>query len=378
MSHCRIPRFRKDEFCGLRHLRKLDLSNNRFYSSEDIGVMCNPDDSTCDHCLPVLGLLDISFNSFSDLDIDFAVGLPHLTDLIVVSSNVSQLVSSFNESHPTSCPLSNLQYIQLKDNMLLFIPEILFKCTSKLKSLDISGNRLVQNGLKIAKPLPFLKVLNLSRNKLDDFPNLHGWRLEQLDLSRNNIVSIPGPAFPWDVTILTNLSLAYNKITSVNLKILCNSTNLRELDLRANGVSTFVPIEGLCKPKPLTTIFLDDNKLSISALKIIQDWSWTAQLQDLHLSNNQLLFFRGFSFGYLDNVKLLDLSGNNISNLFDTAEGHFQTVNVRFNKLQTINKRQLHLRYLKEDNVRPDIYLEGNPLRCTCDVEWLVDIDLNR
>ena len=80
MSYCRIPRFRKDEFCGLRRLYRLDLSDNRLNSSEDIGVMCNPHDQSCHPCLPSLSYPDISFSSFSDLDVDFAVGLPFLTD----------------------------------------------------------------------------------------------------------------------------------------------------------------------------------------------------------------------------------------------------------------------------------------------------------
>ena len=168
MSHCRIPRFRVDEFCGLIGLYRLDLSDNRFYSSEDIGVMCNPDDSSCHHCLPILSHLDISFNRFSDLDVDFAVGLPKLTHLIVASSNVSRLISSFNESNPGSCPLSNLLHIQLQDNTLSYISKTFFKCALQLESLDLSGNMLIYRNLKQVglASLPRLLELNLSRNLL--------------------------------------------------------------------------------------------------------------------------------------------------------------------------------------------------------------------
>ena len=382
MSHCRIPRFRVDEFCGLIGLYRLDLSDNRLNSSEDIGVMCNPDDSSCHHCLPILSHLDISFNRFSDLNVDFGVGLPILTVLIVASSNVSTLISSFNLSDPGSCPLFNLRHLKLQDNSLSYIPEILFKCTSNLESLDISGNRLIQNGLQTAhvKPFPSLKLLNLSGNKLDDFPDLsaYGRRLEQLDLSRNNICSLSGPAFPLKLTFLMTLSLAYNNITSVILESLCDLINLREIDLRANGISSFVRPKTLCEIKPLTKVHLDDNKLRLDELFNAFDPSLGTQFQEVHLSNNLFEYFPEYIYRTLKDFRLLDLSRNHISYLSDIAVGNVHTLDVRSNRLQTIHKKELELRYSKNYNVIPRIYLEGNPLQCNCDVEWLADINFNK
>jgi Leucine-rich repeat (LRR) protein len=100
----------------------------------------------------------------------------------------------------------------------------------------IADGRFLSN----AGIFPFLKVLNLSNNKLKSLPSLSLLRINHLNLSNNVIQSVED--FDGHATLVT-LELRGNKISS--LKGLGKATALKNLYLADNSISSLSGIANL-------------------------------------------------------------------------------------------------------------------------------------
>ena len=400
----------------LPNMTYLDISHNRF-STLDINFATD---------IPRLKQLISPSSNVSYLypvESSLIIGL----ETIDLSNNN---IPSFDISDPENCTLSNLHDIQLQNNKLSHISESFFNCTSRLESLDLSRNMLTMQDLnraglanlknlsylylhnnrigilsvnaytasdtigsdtfpnleglkvldlssnfllefKVSQPLSLLETLNLQHNRLNAIPDFSSnWSaLDTLDLSRNNISDIPEGIFI-GLQNLTSLSLAHNRLSVIHLAILSNMKSLKKLDLGNNAIHILTD----CFPG-LTDLILDNNKIK----SLLPRYNCFRSLQSLHLSNNLIDRFADIKHCYLD-IRFLDLSRNHISlmdyyeNLVFVCAEHLHTINLTYNRLQSLPSKYLRWHYMDT----PNILLQGNPLRCDCGIEWLAGINSMR
>jgi Leucine-rich repeat (LRR) protein len=179
-----------------------------------------------------------------------------------------------------------LQSFNLSGNNILNITKFTFFGFSKLENLDLSRNNISEIDCEAFSHTPSMAVLRLRSNRLTELcPHTfslleHLW---YLDLSNNMIFSIQ-PETLHNISVLEWLSLANNRLTEIHpvtLRLLCH---LRHLDLSNNMISSILP----------------ETLHNISVL----EW--------LSLANNNLTEIPPDTFSLLEHLRYLDLSNNMI------------------------------------------------------------------
>ncbi|KAK1550714.1 hypothetical protein Q3G72_023550 [Acer saccharum] len=182
-----------------------------------------------------------------------------------------------------------------------------------LMTLDISLNNF--NGhipAEVGAYLPRLEILNLSKNALEgNIPSSIGdmKSLISLDLSHNHLSGeipehLAEGCFVLQFLVLSNNSLQ-GQIFSSNFKL----TNLLSLQLDGNNFSGKIP-DSLSNTSNLRGLYLSDNQLSGK----IPGWLGNmSRLIELVMPNNHLEGPIPPEFCQLENLKVLNLVGNSIS-----------------------------------------------------------------
>ncbi|XP_047246107.1 leucine-rich repeat and guanylate kinase domain-containing protein isoform X5 [Girardinichthys multiradiatus] len=146
-------------------------------------------------------------------------------------------------------------------------------CMPHLIILDVSHNE-ISNFFEF-QPLQYLQVANFSYNHIPDIKDLAGFFcLRKLDLDCNCLSEISGLE---QCSMLTHLSLAYNKITKITL----SSLPLTHLCLRGNQLKD---TEGLENLQSLQVLDLSMNR--ITCLSGLQNLRF---LCSINLEKNQIL-----------------------------------------------------------------------------------------
>ena len=205
-----------------------------------------------------------------------------------------------------------------------------------------NGNVISINQMKW---LPKLKTLDLSNNKISstDFLNSeHTNNIQEIDLSNNQIGSIDNST--WKCSILKKLNLSSNKISTINFKSL---TSLKYLDLSHNQLSllenkVFSSLKGLTW---LDLQWQNSDKLTIKQYA----FDWLNNIETLSLQNNKIKSLEWRSFYWLTNIKSLNLENCEIESMnpdtnysdyfsFDNFGTHTWeiSVNLSNNSLNTI------------------------------------------
>jgi len=185
----------------------------------------------------------------------------------------------------------------------------------KLKLIDLGGNHVKVNFIKVLKDLEQIQILFLNNNKIEDITPLSNLKelkvlylasnqiqnidtisslkkLKKLILSGNQIKTL----HPISLLInLQTLSLFNNQIQ--DLSPLSSLINLQELDLSGNQIQDLSPLSKLTE---LKLLFLIKNKIKdlghLKDLKELQELDFSEnQVQDIdvlqHLTNLQSLVF---------------------------------------------------------------------------------------
>ena len=253
-----------------------------------------------------LRTLDISSNNLTKLPPlpDVQLGLK-----IVVASN-NLLTTEYLEKHMTF-----LTELDLSGNQFENGSQIKLESLSKLKIGNFAGNQL--NGLHVN----FLEASHSSVEKLDFRNNLHLTckvfqvvkkfiNLRILQLSNNNIDCIDihdNDSFPGSIE---ELHLGRNKITCESLATgLKYFPALKYLDLESNHLKE-IPNEILELTK-LQVLILRDNVIHL--LQTIEHPP--VHLHTLILTNNVIESLNQSIFDDLSNLRVLDLSSNNLKKL---------------------------------------------------------------
>ncbi|XP_033226281.1 leucine-rich repeat-containing protein 40-like isoform X2 [Belonocnema kinseyi] len=361
------------EFYKLMELRQLDLKNN---------ILRELDPSIGD--LIMLESLNLSCNNLTSLPI----GMGYLVRLITLdlSHNVlkelppditsmralKKLDASFNhlETLPPLGELRKAEALILHTNNLKTFPDI-SGCTA-LREIHLANNSITEIDTSCLEGMSQLKVLTLGSNKLETIPEeiIQLLNLEHLDLSHNNISSIPSC-----VGIMPNLHnfvIDGNKLDNVRrdivqcgtpriLRHLRQSSNSSHIEIRDCLSTTcdeqIFPDKYTLKNAKLLSLtgknlsnlpdsVMEDAKLAevtcidLSRNKLHELPSSLSQVKtvtDLKLSCNQFTKMPEW-IGELQHIQFLDLNRNRLNSLPESIHllEHLREINISFNKFVEI------------------------------------------
>lgn len=351
---------------SLTRLRTLDLSRNALSGSIPIGM-------SAIHNLKELVLHGNQFSGFLPPDIGLC---PHLTRIDFSSNLLSGTVPEslqrlnaltyFSLSHNSITgdfpqwigKLSSVECIDLSNNGLTgFIPSSIGDLKS-LRVLSLGDNKLsgaIPNSLRDSWSL---SVIRLSGNVFNgSIPNgLFGMRLEEVDLSRNELTGfVPPPSsklyenleildlsgnnlmgdIPAEMGLLSKLrylNLSWNNLESRMPPELGYFQNLTVLDLRSNGLIGSIPGD-ICDSRSLAILQLDGNSL---AGPIPDEIGNCSSLYLLSLSHNNLSGPIPESLSLLSKLKILKVEVNELSGEIPQQLGRLENLliaNVSHNML---------------------------------------------
>lgn len=312
--------------------------------------------------------------------------------------------------------LSNLEVLDLSNNSIETVEPGTLSGLGKLHTLYLHVNNLAW--LNESSDLVSLRRLNLSSNKLQHISISPLLNLEYLDLSFNELSSLPDS---WmcrsDTARLVNLS--HNRLKFIS-KAAFQQVTIQRLDLSWNELSvlhnmgTFkVSVLNLAYNKlsaisestfDHTSSMLEELDLSSNYFTVLPNHTYSdfVALQRLNLSRNLLgpwLSSHPVSilFSSLQHLQVLDLSWNNITSLphrLTRHLSHLTTLHVQHNQIHEVENlavkdmpslAKLHMSANRLGRVDPASlrtlqYLEvvdfsNNPYNCDCDLipllHWL-------
>ncbi|XP_053573569.1 leucine-rich repeat serine/threonine-protein kinase 1 [Bombina bombina] len=310
---------------GLLNLQKLNLSDNQLC---ELPSVQSSEEIICSRLLEV----DVSGNKLTCLP----TGFLHLRTLERICASKNYIVSLFKEDGINWIGLRRLQDLDVSDNRISDLPTSLFHCFKALRSLNVSGNRLKQFPDPWACPL---KCCKASKNAIEILPeNLNVfWRnhLLEVDFSDNALKDVPKSVFQLEV--LQCLKLSGNQLTMLPSGDSWTCKHLKCLDVSKNqlgrneeGARTrrmpffstknktkMVNDSGPSLEFPLflkdtmEVLYLNDNQLEC----VPQSVCGLKTLTELYLGNNPGIRELPPELGQLSALWQLDLEDLNITNL---------------------------------------------------------------
>ncbi|XP_019698111.1 leucine-rich repeats and immunoglobulin-like domains protein 3 [Harpegnathos saltator] len=372
-SNAAIIKIGKD-FIGSHLVTCLDLSNNQVETIED-GAFRK---------LPRLTQLYLSKNKFLSAQNLFSLGGHESLEVLVLNSAVK--ISS-NYVIPVPGRFPNLEILSVSNNGfkdMIAAPDMPFP---SLKILDLSNNGMRESNFLKLLPAT-LEHIYLQGNSLNFLRSLEkAYKVTTLTLDNNEFSYLrhhsnnPTSTGLWlyAMSHLRHLSLAKNRINTVESVAFSSPINLTYLNLSKNNINFLYP-ETFAKLQSLETLDLSSNQfqkiidissemnitvLSLSCNKIQevpQDaFKHMSKLRELSLHGNQIEDVHVNGFAYLQHLVKLDLSKNKLSSL---PEGWTNA----FNSLQLLDLSEnqfTSLESLSLSNTLPlvEVYLVMNPLK---------------
>ncbi|KRZ72243.1 Slit -like protein 2 protein [Trichinella papuae] len=322
---------------SLVSLRRLDLSRNLLASTFELSGA-----GLLEH-MPSLRELYLSGNGIGHLDEDAFVDLPQLSS------------------------------VALDNNRLLEVPAAL-SILPNLTAVDLSHNRIVHLGPSSLDGPASLRWLNLSSNGLMQvdrraFGAVSGLRV--LDLSNNAIEQLSTSCFDEAIN-LHELYLQGNQLAGLH-GVLVNLPALRSVDLSSNRLST---LDLGLLPAELERLHAGNNNLRKVTYFIRRLRTSSSKLQYADFSNNSLKTLDANSLPL--SLRLLNVSSNAIElvtgGLLARGNGTLTVVDLRHNRLHSLSRSDLGVIERPSANAgRTEIYLRGNPLRCSCSTSWMLE-----
>ncbi|XP_047488034.1 toll-like receptor Tollo [Penaeus chinensis] len=243
-----------------------------------------------------------------ELNPDSLVGMPHLERLDLGQNNI------WNLPERVFCPLPALRHLNLTWNRLQDVSEVGVSgsCGAHLVTLDLSGNDLVVLPEAGLAGLESLRELYLQYNDVSmladgAFTGLS--TLSVLNISSNRLVALPPDVFN-ETLGLTELHLQNNSLSVLAPGLFSALSRLTVLDMSSNQLtSEWVTAETFRGLLRLVVLNLSHNRLTQVTLDMFRDLS---TLQVLDLRHNSLTVLGDMTFSPLANLHRLDLSYNSL------------------------------------------------------------------
>ena len=294
-------------------------------------------------------------------------------------------------------------YIDIEDNAVDSIDPNALNGYDKINSILISSTNILTIDLEVFKGSVNVKWMFLnvtSLNKLTNSNNVKFQYLRQL-IVNSNLTNLNKPMFSAFPALYWfdagNFENAARSIKTVDVHTFESLSNLSNLDLRLNSITSF---EYLQIPKNLKSLILTGNNMNYFALSITM-----GVLSYLDISNNRFRSFKSMNFTFLANLTELYLQNNphaypneisghmkplvklervDLRNLsINSIDSNFFTTNT---KLQYIDLSQNKINYLDSGAFNGlidlySIYLSYNSLTKissgTFNNPYLIRLDLN-
>ncbi len=321
-----LGHFQNSYFDGLNLLKRLDLSGNELTELEDAAFANLPElehlnlrgnklrrikDSYFDKAVwerdaaryRALRTLDLSHNELKELD---ERSFRHFEYLESLQLNDNQLEAIDKDSFLGP---SGLKQLNLARNSIEAVARSAFIFTTELTHLNLSSNRIASLSDETfgrvwhdgtVNALEDLRQLNLSRNRLEEFPELSmNGKLTHLWLGWNRIASV-GDGLS-EQTELTGLQLSSNRLAE--FPDLSNNGKLTRLWLGGNAIAAVG--DGLSHLPELTALQLSRNQL-----EEVPDLSNNRKLTHLWLEGNKVASIPPRAFAGLSELQYLNISNN--------------------------------------------------------------------
>ncbi|CAL1281624.1 unnamed protein product [Larinioides sclopetarius] len=317
--------------------------------------------------------LNASYNMLSEFSSDLFVNLVNMENLDLQHNLLTQIPSGAFKG-------LNIIDINIKNNLLLEINENAFEDLMKLKTLDLSFNKIERISVNGFNNLPSIKTLNLMGNALSAFrgdeimgstdlqtlilsknkitylyPNTFSLlsKIEYLDLSFNELTFFPREALS-SLVSLKRITLEGNKLNSVGDGYFSNMPHLKQIDLQNNDIES-VSEFAFQNSSSLRKIFLQDNRISL----LHENTFVGLNRLELDLSKNNITSFPSNIFSRARGLKLekINIADNNIRDFPNEAlkkqYSFLEKVNISFNKIRSlpsnadvlVNIKELDLSY---------------------------------
>ncbi|XP_068209067.1 toll-like receptor Tollo [Palaemon carinicauda] len=306
--------------------------------------------------------LDIEYCKIGEVPREAFLGLTNLKNLTLRTYNTDWSAMALKIASEAFKDQRNLERLDLGDNNIWTLPPVLLCDLENLKMLSLSRNKLQD-----------ITVLSFSQAEAICAPSLRF-----LDLSFNHLVHVPAYAFA-ALKVLQTLNMSLNGISNLEDKALFGMYSLEVLDLSGN-LLTALPPELFQENKRLTKLYIRNNSVSVLAPGLFSGLSLLLELElsdnklkntwvnsetftdllrlaSLDLSNNLITRLDAATFRNLTNLQVLKLQQNMIDSISDnTFRGLFRlhTLILTDNRLKVINDKAfrglIELRVLRLDN----------------------------
>uniref|UniRef100_A0A0N5A0I2 LRRCT domain-containing protein n=1 Tax=Parastrongyloides trichosuri TaxID=131310 RepID=A0A0N5A0I2_PARTI len=264
--------------------------------------------------------LDLSYNHIKKINDDIFLNFKKLK-VLKLSHNRIEDIANFKG-------LQNLHKLHLDNNILGKLPSKVFDSLINLKELVLDGNEAVVLSKKIfTEKLSNLEILSIDYCELNSLPKdlfINLKNLKQLSLRGNPFVSMP---------------VAVNSIPQLSVLDM-SETNLPEFD--RNALSEDHELETLYMQKMKYIYMIND--CAFCNLKKIKKVDFSGSAHIYHINNN--------AFGNVNNKK----NG---------------PTNITFFDVTNCNITSISPYLLKWENIMA-LRISGNPLKCDCEMSWLV------
>ncbi|KAI1724999.1 leucine rich repeat domain-containing protein [Ditylenchus destructor] len=206
---------------------------------------------------------------------------------------------------------SRLKHLKLNKNIMKSIDKAIFQETlSKLQTLNLAGNQLMNINSHTFSGLTSLRMLDLSDNTIEKieknaFVGLEN--LEILHLGNNNVTIIDSSAFG-GLKNLRLLDLGSNALLKLEIK---NMPNLRTLLLNNNHIISMRDV--LSGLPNLEALVLDRNSIENIGSEDLQGLRESPKLNSLSLVKNKLFKIESGAFVGLTSLTTLSLQDNQLA-----------------------------------------------------------------
>lgn len=300
LSNNNIEIILNEAFRNLNYMLTLNISRNKIESFNPKSFLISDSRNN------ILQELDLSNNKLIELSSELN-DLPKLKRLHLQNNNLSKMADDCFMN------LKNLEYLNLRNNRLSFL-NLTLTNLKMLQTLDISYNNLVKvSGYEINRMFALVDF-NASHNALTNVESNcfnQATALETVDFSFNNInVTIENVRFVVN-SQLRYLNFYNNHITGIqeNSFLQCK---INYINFENNNITGDIRENTFAGLRSVTN--LDLSRQSISRIKA-KAFTDMISLTHLNLSTNNIREISNTSF-YNSSINILDLSRNQISNLY--------------------------------------------------------------
>ncbi|XP_053614603.1 toll-like receptor 6 isoform X2 [Plodia interpunctella] len=291
-------------------------------------------------CFPNLLHLNLSHNYIDHLDLLTFEGLSQLETLYLSYNSLVSIDHSLAR-------FLNLRELMLDHNQITSLKEYNFNVMAQLQTLNLSSNRISEIDDMVFQALHELQILDLSHNNVTMLTNLFddNTNLETLFLSDNSIKIISKGIF--STMNLTQFRINNNNISGIIYKDTFQGIRQTDFDLSYNKIETL-------DSNVFSTFGSELNFLNLSHNNIydLSNSSFTSSeyIATLDVSFNRLVKIEGY-FSSLTELKYLNLSNNDLSNIFKDSFKNLISLNIldlSSNAIKTIEDESFNdLRKLK-------------------------------